>query len=181
MKILLTIIGLGLITISCNNDNQFRISEDFIGPLTKTTPINEVKATFINDSVVPVIGAASGVSTGTLLVYEKGGKQLLQIDPKEENDGFSTVGNIRIFDERYKTTKGINLKSTFKDISQAYSIKRIENMLGIILLYLEDSDIYITIDKKYLPGDFKFDTSRKIDPINIPEDAPIKYLMIGWE
>ncbi len=171
----------GFLCWSCTSDNSYTIGLDHIGPLTKTATVNDVEQLFVNDSVVFTKGSgAFSVNETTITVFEKGGAKLVTLIPKTENDLSSTIENVRIFDPRYTTDKGIHLESVFKDIQSAYSIKRIDNLLDSVVLFLEESDIYITIDKKHMPGEFMFDASKKIEAINIPDDAPIKYMMIGW-
>ena len=171
----------GLLCWSCSTDNNYTIGLDHIGPLTKTATVNDVEQLFVNDSVV--FDTNNGVFSAketTITLFEKGGTKLITLIPKTENDVSSTIKNIRIFDARYTTDKGIHMGSTFKDIQGVYDIRRIDNLLDSVVLFLDDSDIYITIDKKHMAGEFMFNTRKKIEAINIPDDAPIKYMMIGW-
>jgi len=170
-----------LLCWSCANEKDFQISTNHIGPLTKTSTVSDIKQLFSKDSVVTTSGGGSfSANETTITVFEKGGTKLIALTPKTEGDNSSTIENIRVFDARYTTDKGIHLGSTFKDIQNAYSLKRIDNLLDSVVIFMEENDVYITIDKKHMPQEFMFDTSKKIEAINIPDDAPIKYMMIGW-
>lgn len=165
---------------SCAKDTTFTISKEQVGPLTKETKMSDLEALFENDSLADYNTSsqyknqASGIS-----VYEKGGNKLLRIIPKESGDE-SIIENVQIFDPRYNTEKGISLESKFSDIKGAYSIKRIDNLLDMVVIFVNESDAYFTIDKKHLPADLMFNTSSKVEQTQIPDDAPIKYLKIGW-
>lgn len=167
--------------ISCTQDDPFLISSEQVGPLQKTTPIRMLEKVFEKDSVVNTEGRSEFVNTGSIIkVYDKTNKSLLlRIMPKNATDS-SLVDNIQIMDKRYTTAEGVSLKSTFKDITESYTIKRIDNIIGAAVIFVEESNVYFTIDKKHLPGDLLVTTTKKIEQTMIPDDAPIKYIMIGW-
>ena len=165
---------------SCSDSNSFDIGKDNVGPLTRDTEVSELENLFASDSLVDESGNGEFSSPiGDVTIYEKGGKKLLQLSPASP-DRDSKIKFIQILDPRYKTAKGIGLKSTFKDIEQAYKIKRIDNLIGTIVIFVEDGDEYFTIDKKHLSSNMMFDTDSKIEASQIPGEASIKYLMIGW-
>ena len=95
-------------------------------------------------------------------------------------DSVPTIENVRIMDPRYVSEKGIGLKSTFKDIQSKYDIKKIVTTLKSIVIFPKGSNLYFTIDKEELPENLRFSTS-DIEAVQIPDDAKIKYLMVGWE
>jgi hypothetical protein len=179
-KFLLLILA-SIVLASCTQENPFTMGPDHIGPLTKTTPIRDLEKIFINDSVVNLEGSSDFVNTGnTIKVFEMpSGKLLLSVMTKNLTDS-SLVDNVQIMDDRYTTEKGVSLKSTFKDIIGGYTIKRIDNIIDAAVIFVNESDVYFTIDKKHLPGDLMFSTTKKIETTQIPDDAPIKYIMIGW-
>ena len=176
----ITVLVIALTLSSCTNDTAFTIAKNKVGPLTATTPISELKALFENDSLVGANGNEEFTNAkGDILVFEKGGTKLLQLSPSSsERD--TTVKFIQIFDPRYVTSKGIGINSTFKDIQDAYKIKRIDNLLGTIVIFVNDGDEYFTIDKKHLSANLMFDTDTTIEATQIPDEAPLKYFMIGW-
>lgn len=179
-----------LIFIQCGKKTDpFAISNGTIGNLTKQTQIKDIDSIFSKDSIIKLNSIQTELGTqGEVEIYEpasisgnKGGKKLLLLSPAKENDPNSLINNIQIFDPRYKTQKGIGINSTFKDVKDNYTIKSIESTIKSVVVILKDSDIYITIDKKELPEDLRYNPSIKIDETQIPNEAKIKYFMIGWD
>ncbi|MBA4746062.1 MAG: hypothetical protein H2058_12475 [Muricauda sp.] len=164
---------------SCQKDTTFLITETSVGPLTQTTKVGELESTFVKDSVV---GDTARINLGTsakkIEVFEKGGKHLLTLTPNA--DSIPTVQNVRILDSRYVSEKGIGLQSTFKDIQNKYDIKKIVTTLNSIVVFPKGSNLYFTIDKEELPESLRYSTS-DIEAVQIPDNAKIKYLMLGWE
>ena len=118
---------------------------------------------------------------GEVEIYEKGGKQLLLLSPDNETDPNSTVKNIQVFDSRYKTEKGLSTASTWKDVKANYTIDNIETTINAVVIFLKETDVYLTIDKKSLPEELRYNMDLKVEASQIPDDAPFKYFMIGWE
>ncbi|SKB58701.1 hypothetical protein SAMN05660776_1928 [Salegentibacter holothuriorum] len=183
-KSLLLILGLTLGLTSCqkDEDNPFLISANQVGPVNRDIKINKLDSLFAEDSLVKEkSGAREFRAVNEIKVYEKGGKPLMILEPLQEFDSTSTIGYIRVLDPRYKTKTGLNTQSTFKDIIEAYNISRIENTLNAAVVFLDEINAYITIDKKELPADLRYDTDSKIRASQIPDDAKIKYFMIYWD
>ena len=177
-----TILGLfALALASCSTQGDFKITNTSIGPLSSESAVTELKTLFVNDSLVDqTLSSDFTVPKGAVTVYEKGGKKLLLLTPKTtESD--ATIGQIQVFDNRYTTPEGVHLGSTFKDISDNYTINRVENLFNTIVVFVDESDVFFSIDKKNLPGEVRFDVDAKIELSQIPDDAPIKYLQMIWE
>lgn len=183
-NILFALIICALLITSCAKDiapDPFLIEKYHIGLLTDSTKVKELDAIFTNDSVVRYIaGDEFTGSVNTIEVFEKGGKKLLDLSPKEALDSTSVISSVRIIDERYKTEKNISTLSTFKDIKEAYKISKIDNLINTILVSVNEINASFTIDKKELPGSLRFDMDAAIDPIQIPDKAKIKFFMIHW-
>ncbi len=177
---ILVAISLTLVFCQKEKDTTFLISKDRVGKLVRSGRVVDIDSIFRADSVVK---EESTISLGTfpprINIYEKGGNQLLSLTPNK--DSIPTVGQVRIYDERYLTEEGIGLKSTFKDIKNSYSIKKIVTSLNNVVLFPEGKDFYFTIDKEELPANLRYDTSLNIEEVQIPDDAKIKYLMVGWQ
>lgn len=169
-----------LVVWSCTQkDTTFVISENSVGPLLKETPIDELKTIFSADSVVQDTSKPKlGAKAKKIKIFEKGGKHLLTLTPS--TDSIPTVGNIRIFDSRYVTGRGIGLTSTFEDIQKNYGIKKIVTTLNSVVVFPKKSNLYFTIDKSELPSNLRYSTA-SIEAVQIPNTAKIKYLMLGWE
>jgi len=174
----LSILG-ALVFLSCEKEATFLITENSVGPLAKSTPISDLDALFAADSIVRDTAMAQiGANNTKVEIFEKGGQHLLTLTPN--TDSIPTITNVRIMDSRYKTEKGISLKSTFGDIQKQYPIKKIVTTLSSIVIFPKESNLYFTIDKEELPADLRF-TRTDIEAVQIPHEAKIKYLMLGWE
>lgn len=168
---------------SCNtdNDNPFLITANRVGPLTKEIKINQLDSVFKNDSIArQTSGPELLKSTDEIKIFDKEGKALLELEPLQEFDSTSTIGYIRVLDPRYETKEGLNVQSTFKDIMEHYNISRIENTINAAVVFLDQINAYVTIDKNQLPPSLRYDTNSKIMASQIPDDAKFKYFMIYW-
>lgn len=181
-----TIVGLLVIAgivISCNNTEQdpFLISKQNVGLLTDSTQVRDLESIFVNDSISRYIGGDE--STGNINnieIFEKSGKRLLTLTPSEALDSTAVISTVKIEDERYKTEKLISKLSTFKDIKDNYKINSINNLINTIVVSVNEINAGFTIDKKELPSNLRFDMNIKIDAVQIPDNAKIKYFMLHW-
>ena len=182
-KILLVAAFAGILFAQCGKgEDPFAIKPDVVGKLSKDIQMKQIDSIFANDSIVKLNPIENALGTqGEVEIYGKDGKKLLLISPEDERDPESFITNIQIFDERYTTEKGLTVKSTFKDIKANYEIANIENAINSVVVFLKDSDLYITIDKKQLPENIRYDYSSKIETSQIPDEATFKYFMVGWD
>jgi len=183
-SLLFTCIVLGLILLtSCGSGERFEIEKGKVGHLTTKTKVDEFVKIFKNDSIV------SNLSEGALgdnyfqdddeyLIYEKGGKHLLTIIPKEQLDSTSTIKSIQIFDERFKTDKGLNLKSTFSEINMNNNINKIETSFSSVTLFIDELNATISIDKEELG--LKAFINQQVTLDQIPDLAKIKSFTIWF-
>lgn len=174
---------ISLLFIQCGTETDpFLIQKGAIGDLTSKTAMKQIDSIFSNDSIVKLNPVKNAIGTqGDVEIYEKGGAKLLLLSPNDEIDPESTITNIQIFDSRYKTAKGLNSASTFKEVKDNYLISDIETTIKNVVVFLSDSEIYLTIDKKELPEDLRYNSSLKIEASQIPDKAVFKYFMIGWD
>jgi len=171
-----------LLGLSCEKEKNtyFLIESDQVGLLSRTTTMVEVETLYAADSLVSdTVQFAMGAGNSKIKIFEKGGKQLLTLT--SNTDSVPKIGHILISDARFKTSKGIGLQSTFEDIEKNHNISKIVTSMNNIVVLLEDSDIYFTIDKKELPAHLRYTKTRPIEKVEIPGQAGIKYLMVGWQ
>lgn len=182
MKYILAIISLGLFVTSCEKpQNPFSVQKQNIGLLTDSTQVKDLEMIFANDSVVKFIGGDEFTGDiNTIDIYEKGGKKLLELTPSQALDSTAVIENVRIMDARYKTDKNISLLSTFKDITDNYTISSIDNLINSVVISVNEINASFTIDKKELPSNARFDMELNIEETQIPDDAKIKYFMLNW-
>lgn len=179
---LLSIILISLVFVSCKKEqNPFEIGKHHIGFLTDSTQVKDLKIIFSNDSIVTYIsGDEFTGNNNNIEIFEKGGKQLLSLTPKQALDSTSVIESIEIIDPRYKTQKNISKASTFKDISNTYKISKINNLINSVLLNVNEINASFAIDKKELPANLRFDMNLKIENTHIPDNAKMKYFFINW-
>ena len=183
LKKIIAIVSVTLIFIQCKEEiNPFLISNDSVGALTRGMTIKEIDSIFAQDSIVKLYAQNEELPTqGEVEVYEKNGTKLVSISPVTNNDPDALISNFQFFDPSYKTDKGLNLSSTFKDIKANYKILNIETTISTVVIFLEDNDLFINIDKNELPENFRYNPNLVIDVTNIPDEAKIKYFMLSWK
>jgi hypothetical protein len=183
LKKIIAIVTVTLIFIQCKEEiNPFLISNDSVGALTRGMTIKEIDSIFAQDSIVKLYAQNEELPTqGEVEIYKKNGTKLVSISPVTNNDPDALISNFQFFDPSYKTDKGLNLSSTFKDIKANYKISNIETTISTVVIFLEDSDLFINIDKNELPENFRYNPNLVIDITNIPDEAKIKYFMLSWK
>ena len=183
LKKIIAIVSVTLLFIECKEEiNPFLISNDSVGALTRGMTIKEIDSIFAQDSIVKLYAQNEELPTqGEVEIYKKNGTKLVSISPVTNNDPDALISNFQFFDPRYKTDKGLNLSSTFKDIKANYKILNIETTISTVVLFLEDNDLFINIDKNELPENFRYNPNLVIDFTNIPDEAKIKYFMLSWK
>src|SRR5690554_2580337 len=174
---------MALFFVQCGKDSdQFLIKKGEIGNLTDRTKMKELDSIFTEDSIVKMNSSPNALEIqGEVEIYEKGGQKLVLLSPENENDPNATITDIMVFDPRYKTEKGLSVSSTFKEFRDNYTVSHIERIINGVLVFFSDTDIYLTIESKYLPEEIQNNPDASIDVSNIADTAPIKYFRIGWE
>ena len=171
------------VLIQCtNNNNPYTITNGKIGTLTSQTTLKQLKTVFAYDSIVPLARInPSDALQGDVEVFSKQGNKLLGLSPDNLNSPDATIKTLRVYDSRYKTSKGLSIKSTFKDIKDNYEISGLQTSIDAVVIFLKDSDVFITIDKKQLPENLRYNPNLTIEASQIPQGATFKYFMIAWE
>ncbi len=182
MKNIFLIILLISLLISCKKEQDpFQITKHNIGFLTDSTQVKDLGVVFAKDSISKFIGGDEFTGNiNNIEVFEKNGTILLTLTPSEALDSTAVISSVRIMDSRFKTDKNISLLSTFKVINDNYKISKIDNLINSIVVSVNELNATFTIDKKELPANLRFDMNLKIDAVQIPDDAKIKYFMLHW-
>jgi hypothetical protein len=180
-----TIFSLTIVTllfVGCQKEQDpFQISKQHVGLLTDSTQVKDLKAVFANDSVVArLLDSEFTFNRTDIDIFDKAGNKLLTLTPKVVQDSTSTIETIKVLDPRFKTEKGISTMSTFADIEKNYKISNIQNTIKNIVVFVNDINAFFTISKSELPAELQFDRNAKIEAVQIPGNAKIKYFMIGW-
>tara|TARA_B100000809_G_scaffold266148_1_gene327548 strand:- start:366 stop:923 length:558 start_codon:yes stop_codon:yes gene_type:complete len=185
MKHLITILLLTGLLLSCTSEkkqNPFLINKQNVGLLTDSTQVKDLELAFAKDSIVKpsIKGDEFTGQNGDIEIFSPEGKKMLILSPSQALDSTSVISSVRIISENYKTEKKISTLSTFKDIKDAYKISSINNLINSVVISVNEINTSFTIDKKELPANLRFDMSLKIDPVQIPDAAKIKYFIIVW-
>ena len=182
-KIQLVIAAIGIIFTSCQKKTDpFLVTPTSVGELTNTSTVSELETIFANDSIVKHIAGDEFVgSSNNIEIFDKKGNQLLILEVEEEFDSTATFKSVRVVDPRFKTAKGFNAASTFKDLKDNYSVSKITNTLSVAMIDIDEINAYVAINKKELPEALLFDTKTKIEAVQIPDAAKIKYFWLNWD
>lgn len=177
------VLAISLFLVSCGDGGKFKVEKGKVGHLHTKTTIQELDKIFEKDSIVKnlsegALGDDYFQDDDEYLIFEKGGKHLLTIIPKEQLDSVSTIKSIEIHDARYKTETGININATFSGINANNNINRIESTFSTATLFLNDYNITIAIDKEEL-GLRDFST-QKVTIEQIPDLAKMKSLIVWF-
>ena len=173
--------SLSVAMISCTPQNDpFEISKEAVGKLSKQSTIKELKTLYAADSIVTndSLGLANGNSLSRIWILDKEGTQLVSLTPK--NDTTHTIESVRILDPRFKTSKGIHLNSTIKELKKAYTISKITGTINSVAISVKESPAFFTIDRKLLPGDLRFKYDEPIEAVHLPDEAPITKIIVNW-
>lgn len=181
-KSVLSLIILTLCLTSCKKEQDpFQIGKYHIGLLTDSTQVKDLKLVFSNDSIVKFIsGDEFTGNINDIEIFEKSGKKLLTLTPRQSLDSTSVIESVQVFDSRFKTDKNITALSTFKDIANSYKISRIDNLINSVVVSVNEINAAFTIDKKELPANLRFDMDLNIEAAHIPDDAKVKYFFLNW-
>ena len=178
----ISVLLFALIFIQCEEDKDpsFLITNSQVGKLMRTSNVSDLEHIFINDSIVrDTLQPTLASNSKTIKIYERGGQQLLTLTTS--SDSIQKIGIIRVLDPRFRTEEGIGLLSTFKEIKDKYVIKKIVTSLNNVIIFIENSDVYFTIDKEELPASLRYDTSINIEDVEIQDNSKINYLMVGCD
>lgn len=172
-----------ILSFSCSDNEQFMIEKGKVGSINTKTLVSELPEIFKNDSIV------SHLSEGALgnnyfeeddeyLIYDKQGKHLLTIIPKEQLDTSSVIKSIQIFDNRFQTKSGLNIRTRFLDLRANNRINKIESSFSSAILFLDDLNVTLTIDKEELG--LKTFSKQRVTLDQIPDLARIKSFTVWF-
>jgi hypothetical protein len=178
MKRLYFPVILALVFNACN-DNAMIIDDTSVGPLMETTRVFELAKLFPGDSLAG--RRIEGDSLiGEVELYDAEGKIRLIIFPKDETDPKSELSYARIIDPKFTTKNGIGAASTFGALKNQYEVDGLDNAINAVVVSFKDKPWYVTIDKKELPENIRYDYASKIELAQIPDEAKIKYFFYTW-
>jgi hypothetical protein len=179
----IVLVACSLLIVSCGDGGKFKIEKGKVGHLTPKTTIQELTKIFEKDSIVKnlsegALGDNYFQDDDEYLIFEKGGKHLLTIIPKEQLDSVSTIKSVEIHDVRFNSETALNINSSFSEINVNNNINRVETTLTSATLFLDDLNTTIAIDKEELGlRDF---TTQKVTLEQIPDLAKMKSFIVWF-
>ena len=184
-KSLVSVMLLALLIVSCATEKKqdpFQIGKQHIGLLTDSTQVKDLELVFPTDSIVKnIMGDEFTGSVNDIEIYDTvSGKQLLVLTPTQALDSTAKIKSIHIKDSRFKTDKNLSTLSTFADLKSNYKISSISTLINSVVISVNEINASFTIDKKELPANLQFNMDLKIEAVQIPDTAKIKYFMVYW-
>ncbi len=162
--------------------DNFHISENRVGIFSKGMTISDVYNVIPKEQIKKKVGYGEHVydTYDDYEIYDSDGKKILTLTPKQNGNTNSKINSISILDNRFKTTEGIGLTSTFGSLKQFYSIDNISPDLEDIFLDVESINAYFIINKTELQEGW-WKHGQGIDKSKIPNTAKFDGMGVSWE
>lgn len=174
MKKLIAVLVLTILFIGCGQDNSTLIVKNQLGKINKSTSLEELDKMFKNDSIERLPKGEE--LTRQYSVFGADGKQKLVFVTKLQNDSIKGLELVKIYSDTYLTEKGISTSSSFGEISGSYTINKIEPSFSAAILFVDEINATISLNKKDLNLD-EFDMN-PIRQDQIPDEASIHYITL---
>lgn len=165
-----------LLFVQCAKENNL-IQKGALGDINHKTTIEELDQIFKNDSVEKFLGGGDLIRE--YRVFDTDGEIKLIVMPRIENDSIKSLELIKIYSSLFETEKGISTASAFKQVADLYSIDKIEPSFSSAILFINEINATISLNKKDLNID-EFDM-RDIRKDQIPDMASILYITLWLE
>ena len=177
MKKLIAVLVLATLLVRCGQDNNMLISKSQLGKINKNTSIEELDKMFKNDSIEKFTADSDLIRE--YRVFTTDGKKNLIFIPLRQNDSIKGLELVKIYSNIYTTEKEISTSSTFGEISGNYTINKIEPSFSAAILFVDEINATISLDKEDLNLD-EFDM-RPISQGQIPDEASVNYITLWFE
>lgn len=173
-----TFLGLVMVflLVQCTEQNTV-IKKKQLGEISSSTSIEELDVIFKNDSVQKLPEGESLVRE--YKVFDASGAPSLVFVTRVENDSLKALEHVKIYSPAYVSEKGISTASTFEVVRGQYSIDKIEPSFSSAILFIDEINATISLDKRDLNID-EFDM-RDIREDQIPDQASILYITLWFE
>ena len=177
MKKLFGLLFLSILLVQCGQGNDTLIAKNQLGKINKNTSIEDLDKLFKNDSIQK--NPQDSELVREYKVFAANGKVDLTFVTRIQNDSIKGLDLVKIYGSQYTTEKGISTISTFRNIADAYSIDKIEPSFSAAILFIDEINATISLDKKDLGLDeFNMNDIRQDQ---IPDEASIRYITLWFE
>ncbi len=113
-------------------------------------------------------------------ICNRNNKHLLTITPKETGKANQKINRIVVNSPFFKTAKGINCKSTYQDIKNAYTINKIEPTREHIVLIVDEINANFSIPKNKLKKGWWNKKTKTVNANKIPLKTQVDSFIIWW-
>lgn len=170
------ILAISLLGVQCTQ-NDYLVAKGRVGKITKKTTEKDIKNLFAKDSIVEdTEKTVLSKDEKRYQIFSQGKKELEITFSKQ--DSLFAISNVQLFSDKYKTEKGISVKSTFNDIHKNYTINSTEATFSSVVLFINELNATISIDKSQT-GITNFAT-QKIELEQIPDAVKVKYFTVWF-
>ncbi len=179
-KIIFILLIIAAFTACQSNNGRFVIKNKQVGNLTDSTTVAQMKQLYQNDSIVKKSHQQTAFAPyDEYTIYDKSNKEiLLVVTPVKINDEQSIIKQVEIKSPRFKTEKGVNLNSKFVDFKKHHKIGHIDETFKHIVIFIDDLNATIDMNKDVLPLNARNDRTIKIDETLIPDNAKINHFVV---
>lgn len=177
MNRLIAILIPAILFVQCAREDDTLIQRNQLGKINKNTSIEQLDKMFKNDSIEKY--PKDDRLIREYRVFGQNGKQVLVFMPLVQNDSIKGLELVKIYSDKYKTEKGISTGSTFGEVSGNYTINKIEPSFSAAILFIDEINATISLNKNDLNLD-EFDM-RPIRQDQIPDEAGINYITLWFE
>lgn len=179
MKKVLIILSLILVIACQSGKKEYTIRPNAVGLITDTTKVEQLRDLYPQDSIhqLSLNNQLASINKKYEL-YSKEGDKMLVLEPNGTADT-SKIAQVEVISPKFKTKKGLNVNSTYKQVYENYKIASINRTMVNIIINLKNEDIYLAIDNKHLPENLQYDDKAVVKPTQIPDDAPLKYFWVN--
>lgn len=182
MKKIILLFCITIVLSSCQNSkNRFKWSKNQVGLLEKNHVVSQLDSIFANDYTVKYATESGYEDSSSIIeIYEKDGVHLLSLTPFVAKDPNSKIEYIQIHDSRFVTDEGISIKSTFKEIDNAYKISSVDLLVTDAQIRVDEQSFYFTINQRDLPKSVSYEGNSILDKNMIPDGAIPEYVFVSW-
>ncbi|PIE50152.1 MAG: hypothetical protein CSA38_04470 [Flavobacteriales bacterium] len=159
------------------------VTANSIGRFTNQNTIAEVLQTLPNAQIEKKIGHGEFKEDvyDDYQIFGTNSQPLFTVTPKDTADVHQKINRVLIHTPFFRTDKGINSKSTYGDIKNAYTITKIEPTREHIVLIVNEMNANFSIAKTKLQEGWWNEETKSVNEDKIPVDAQVDSFILWWK
>lgn len=165
-----------------NENDAFLINANQVGELTRGTTVHRLYQMFPSKQIkhTQTTGGFFDQIIDNYDIYSSEGRLLLTASPATANDTSAMLNQIIVRDSLYKTSQGIGLNATMKDIREKYHNLRYIPTANQIVVSVPRTGINFLIDQHALEEGWRDEAAKEIESKNIPDSTRIEGIVVYW-